>query len=211
MIVRFLLIAFFAATVSTGCVGSRPDACIEHSDCRHGQFCTANGFCHHECSADSDCPCGSFCASSCGICLRNDFANAATCVARDRGLVTAQDVRGVCRADIPPDAGVPADAAASSDGGDMLDAATLTDASISSDAGRDGCQFVAADELPACVPPRAASADAETAPPADAGVTDGSVGDGSSAAVDAGGTDAAGGASDASSASDATAGGDGGA
>lgn len=97
----------FAFTVTAGlltaCTGGVRHACRTHEDCREEDggsrgFCTDRGFCARECEEDRDCPCGSFCADGCGICVRDDCTNAATCFAENRGLRAAQDVLGACRA-----------------------------------------------------------------------------------------------------------------
>ncbi|MEQ8461517.1 MAG: hypothetical protein RLO52_20165 [Sandaracinaceae bacterium] len=96
----------WAFTVAAGflaaCTGATRHSCRTHQDCRGDDgvergFCTDRGFCARECEEDLDCPCGSFCAEGCGICVRDDCANAATCFAENRGLTTAQGVLGACR------------------------------------------------------------------------------------------------------------------
>lgn len=76
-----------------GCIGPR-DSCERHSDCASG-ICSANGYCQTECKANRDCPCGAHCEASCGVCIRDDGAGAATCFAFHHG-VGRDEVLGAC-------------------------------------------------------------------------------------------------------------------
>ena len=135
---------------SNACVPDRPSACRTSHDCDSG-ICNLHGFCEAECAADRDCPCGSKCATTCGLCIRDDWSGPATCFAFDRGMST-DAVLGSCRTDQPPatDAG----AAVVVDGGvcqappptlpsclaspPITDAATVNDARVDADAAVDG-------------------------------------------------------------------------
>lgn len=83
----------------SGCVGDRPKSCLRQTDCSDtSQFCSGAGFCSHECVLDSDCPCASYCELKCGICIREDNQDPATCYPITQGL-TVEDIRGVCAND----------------------------------------------------------------------------------------------------------------
>lgn len=80
----------------SGCVGNHPKPCTESSDCQPGGICDGQGFCTHECRSDADCPCGSVCRSGCGLCLRADDGDLATCFAVDHAITPAAAL-GACR------------------------------------------------------------------------------------------------------------------
>jgi hypothetical protein len=88
-------IALCVGILVPDCVGHRPESCSSQSDCKLG-FCSANGFCEHECSRDNDCPCGAYCSTNCGICITLKGTGPATCFAINRGLST-EEILGACR------------------------------------------------------------------------------------------------------------------
>jgi hypothetical protein len=90
----------FLMLLCSACVKDREDACSRQSDCKEA-FCSGPGFCSHECVRDSDCPCASYCEKKCGICIREDNHDPATCYPIVQGL-TVEEIKGVCASNSPP-------------------------------------------------------------------------------------------------------------
>jgi hypothetical protein len=92
---------FGASSLLTGCMGpGSRSRCERQDECSEG-ICSNNGFCRQECKQDRDCPCGAICAVTCGLCIRLDTGDPATCFAHSRGL-SREEARGACAAFVPP-------------------------------------------------------------------------------------------------------------